>query len=60
MLDQPTACTATKGTICQMVPDSELGKHSILNTFKVKSFSKFKNKSIINLSQFYRAQTECF
>ena len=29
MLDQPTACTATKGTICQMVADSELGKHSI-------------------------------
>ena len=28
MLDQPTACTPTKGTICQMVPDSQIGKHS--------------------------------
>ena len=25
MLDQPTACTATKGSLCQMVADSELG-----------------------------------
>ena len=25
MLDQPTACTATKGTICQMVADDALG-----------------------------------
>ena len=26
MLDQPTACTNTKGSICQMVPDSALGR----------------------------------
>ena len=29
MLDQPTACTATKGSICQMVADSELGTAAI-------------------------------
>ena len=28
MLDQPTACTATKGSLCQMVADSELGPAS--------------------------------
>ena len=42
MLDQPTACTATKGTICQMVADSELGKHSIsiLNNLERKFIQK--------------------
>ena len=31
MLDQPTACTATKGSLCQMVADSELGPASKLH-----------------------------
>ena len=31
MLDQPTACTTTKGSLCQMVADSELGPASKLH-----------------------------
>ena len=34
MLDQPTACTATKGSLCQMVADSELGPASKLHKQK--------------------------
>ena len=38
MLDQPTACTATKGSLCQMVADSELGLASKLHKLRKSQY----------------------
>ena len=59
MLDQPTACTPTKGTICQMVSDSHLGTATINSSQLLYLFLLFHLSTLFafpKMEQFYESE----